>query len=243
MHAHIQNLEHISLRAWASLENYPYDGWILRSAEGYTGRANSVQVLDESSLLLTEKIAYCEAWYAERNLPTIFRLTDAMQPPELEDELIERGYHRYNDTLVQTAPLTEQVFTSDERFHYQPTLTDAWLSAWGTWNGVSEAHQAIAKRMLSQQSLPSCYGWINESAVGLAVLENDSVGLFDIVVAPNARGQGIGRALVNSLIAWAQGNGAQRAYLQVTEVNIPALALYHSLGFSTHHRYWYYRKS
>ena len=130
----IRELEHISLRAWAALESEIYDGWILRYANGYTGRANSVQPLDSSSLPLDEKMAYCENFYAERNLPCIFRLTEAMQPSHLETILDERGYEPYNETLVQTADLSNQDFAADDRFHYSDTVSDDWLAAWGGWN-------------------------------------------------------------------------------------------------------------
>ncbi len=238
----IRELEHISLRAWASLETEIYDGWLLRFARGYTGRANSVQALDSSSLPLEEKIAYCENWYAARDLPCIFRLTDAMQPPELEPHLENRNYQRYNETLVQTAPLAPMNIAIDNRFHSKDTVSDDWLAAWGTWNNVPQEHITTAKIMLSQKSeTTACFGWIDDIAVGLAVCEGSFTGLFDIVVHPDFRGQGVGKALVASLLAWSKQKEASTAYLQVVANNTPALALYDKLGFTTHHHYWYRR--
>ena len=69
------------------------------------------------------------------------------------------------------------------------------------------------------------------------------VGLFDIVVEPSQRGQGVGFSLVNSLLAWGKSQGANRAYLQVVANNASALALYDKLGFETHHHYWYRRQA
>ena len=238
----IRELEHISLRAWASLETEIYDGWILRFAKGYTGRANSVQALDSSSLPLEEKITYCEHWYATRDLPCIFRLTDTMQPPELEHYLEKQAYERYNETLVQTAPLAPLDIGIDKRFHSSGTVSDDWLVAWATWNTVPEQHIATAKAMLSRKSDTGiCFGWIDNLAVGLAVCEGQFSGLFDIVVHPDYRGQGIGKALVTSLLAWSKQRGASTAYLQVVPGNTPALALYDKLGFAGHHHYWYRR--
>ena len=237
----IRHLEHISLRAWSALETEQYDGWLLRYAKGYTGRANSVQALDGSTILLEEKINYCENWYAEKGLPAIFRLTSAMQPPELDAVLADRHYERYNETLVQTADLSGLSPIQDTRFNSSDTVSDEWLSAWGTWNGVRVEHIATAKEMLMQTKAPSCFAWIEDKAVGLGVYEDGYIGLFNIVVDPNQRQQGLGFALVNSLLAWGKTQGASTAYLQVVADNAPALALYDKLGFKTHHHYWYRR--
>ena len=243
MTENIRTLEHISLRAWAALETELYDGWHLRYAKGYTGRANSVQPLDSSSLPLNEKIAYCENWYATRNLPCIFRLTSMMQPPELETHLENRDYERYNETLVQTAPLAPMDVSLDSRFHSNDTVSDDWLAAWGKWNNVPQQHIATAKTMLSKKSeTDTCFAWIDDIAVGLAVCEGQFAGLFDIVVNPDYRQQGFGKALVASLLAWSKRVGASTAYLQVVANNAPALVLYDKLGFTTHHHYWYRRR-
>ncbi|MBK9746473.1 MAG: hypothetical protein IPO91_06785 [Chloroflexi bacterium] len=71
----IQTIELISMRAWPALEEVDYDGWRLRSAKGYTGRANSVYPFSAGMVALDEKIDHCERFYAERGLKTRFKLT------------------------------------------------------------------------------------------------------------------------------------------------------------------------
>src|SRR5256885_5002540 len=66
---------------------------------------------------------------------------------------------------------------------------------------------------------------------GLAVVERGCVGLYDIVITPALRGQGLGRALVHGLMHWGQTQGAQWAELQVRAPNMVARGLYESLGF------------
>ena len=51
-------------------------------------------------------------------------------------------------------------------------------------------------------------------------------------MAPRARGQGLGRALVAEGLAWAAERGAERMLLEVEWANEPALALYRGLGFA-----------
>jgi N-acetylglutamate synthase len=238
----IREIEHLTLRAWAALETEIYDGWILRFSNGYTGRANSVNPLDGSSLPLEEKIAYCENWYQARGLETKFRLNEAIYPPELDTILEQRAYERYNETLVQSADLSHFTGEMDSRFTHEATISDTWLADWALWNHAPEQHVPTAKAMLSKIEGAACFGRIGEAALGLAVLEANTVGLFDIVVSPDYRRQGLGRALVLSLLAWGKAQGADTVYLQVVANNHAALRLYDELGFETHHRYWYRRK-
>ena len=87
------------------------------------------------------------------------------------------------------------------------------------------------------------FGFISQDGVpvacGIAVLERELVGLFDVVTLPHARRQGHANALVESLLAWGRNGGARHAYLQVVEANQPARALYQRLGFDDLYRYWY----
>ena len=76
-------------------------------------------------------------------------------------------------------------------------------------------------------------------ACGMAVLQGDHVGLFDIVTRKDLRRRGHGRQLVSGLLHWAKENGARRAYLQVTLDNEAAVSLYSGLGFVETYRYWY----
>lgn len=56
--------------------------------------------------------------------------------------------------------------------------------------------------------------------------------LEDLFVRAEARGRGLGRALVTAAIARARERGCGRVELDVNEDNAPALALYEACGFS-----------
>jgi GNAT superfamily N-acetyltransferase len=76
-------------------------------------------------------------------------------------------------------------------------------------------------------------------ARGFAAYEDDWVGFRGIEVAPEHRRQGLARTIMAALLAWSAELGATTAYLQVLGDNSPALTLYESLGFTTHHQYAY----
>jgi N-acetylglutamate synthase len=80
-------------------------------------------------------------------------------------------------------------------------------------------------------------------AVGLVVVERGYAGIFDVVVAPSHRRQGIGTHLVRHMLQWARRYGARQAYLQVVDDNVPAQRLYANLGFRDAYSYWYRVKS
>jgi GNAT superfamily N-acetyltransferase len=56
--------------------------------------------------------------------------------------------------------------------------------------------------------------------------------LISLWVAPEARGHGIGAALVAAVVTWSKVQGFKRLLLDVGETNAPALALYARLGFA-----------
>ncbi len=71
------------------------------------------------------------------------------------------------------------------------------------------------------------------TVVGWAVitLSAGEAELLMIAVDPNSQGQGIGRALMNFLLAYLTGQHAEQWFLDVRESNAAAIHLYESMGF------------
>ena len=69
--------------------------------------------------------------------------------------------------------------------------------------------------------------------LGLAVyqLAAGEANLCTLTVAPAARRQGVGRALLGYAEAWAKAQGKRALRLDVHEINTPAIKLYESCGF------------
>lgn len=57
--------------------------------------------------------------------------------------------------------------------------------------------------------------------------------LEDLFVRGDARGNGLGRALLEGVVSVARERGCRRVELDVSEGNAPARALYESFGFSS----------
>lgn len=243
MTAPIRRLEELALNAWPALQTLHLNGWVLRFANGYTRRANSVNPLYAPSGDLSATLDAAEAHFARRGLPPVFKLTPASQPSELEAALAARGYAEDARTSVQTLDLRGRDFAAPNLTHIAPAVTDDWLSAVYALAAIPERHRPTLRQMLSLLAPAAAFATLAEGgqvvACGLAVLEAGHVGLFDLVTDPAHRRQGHARRLILDLLAWAQAQGAHTSYLQVMLNNPPALALYAGLGYQEQYQYWY----
>lgn len=61
--------------------------------------------------------------------------------------------------------------------------------------------------------------------------------IFDVWVAPEHRGQGVGKRLVDWAVQWAKGRGFRKLKLEVSESNERARHIYEELGFRSERRY------
>lgn len=239
----IAHLEELSMNAWPALQTILYDGWVLRFAEGYTRRANSVSPLYDQPGSLEERVRTCEDLYRGQDLPVVFKMTEASLPANLEAFLAARGYQAEARTSVQLLDLSGWPINAEgDRQSTSISLSD-WLPIHSGMRGLDDRKTSIHGRMLSLLLVDACFAALvvdgEPAACGLGVAQNGYVGLFDIVTGESHRRKGYGERLVRSLLIWGKQRGASRAYLQVMLDNMPALRLYEKLGFEDAYQYWY----
>ena len=236
-------LEQRSFSSWPALEQTAHRGWVIRLADGYTKRANSVTALAFSAGGLDESIAYCEGLYGERGLIPTFRLTPCSQPEELDSRLEFRGYRVLDPSLVLHLDLATWRHCK-ENTSVQDSTLDAWMATFGRLSKSGPDRQAKHAGLLQRISTPRLLALLHNQegraiGCGLGVLDQDYLGLFDLVIDPELRQQGHGGTLVSAILQWAQEQGALHAYLQVVQANGPARHFYGSLGFQELYPYWY----
>ncbi|MEU2391532.1 GNAT family N-acetyltransferase [Streptomyces sp. NPDC007369] len=61
---------------------------------------------------------------------------------------------------------------------------------------------------------------------------NQRLTIEDIEVAPDHRGRGVGRTLMDQAVDFARERGAGHIWLEVTNVNAPAIHAYRRMGFA-----------
>jgi hypothetical protein len=238
----IRQIEEAGLNAWPAHQQILYDGWLLRFADGYTKRANSVMPVYESTLDLEVKINHCEAVYQSNGLPPVFRLTP-LAPEKLDSALQGQGYKKLHPTRMLTLTLENWKSPVFDAHFIRELPLEQWMGVFSEISGSlvqkQPAHAQILRNILSPHftaALEISGKWV---ACGLGVFERDWFGLFDIVTHPDYRQQGFATQLIAGMIAWAKSQGATQSYLQVMKDNHPALRLYAKLGYTDAYSYWY----
>jgi hypothetical protein len=70
----IAALERVAAQHWRGTEEEWLGGWLLRAAEGFTGRANSALPLADPGLPLDDALDTVTRWYAARGLPPMIAI-------------------------------------------------------------------------------------------------------------------------------------------------------------------------
>ena len=104
----IRELEKKAANGWVADEISEYDGWEMRFGNGYTGRANSISVYEDSTKRLEDKVVYCENLYKAHGIPCNFKVTDADK--ELSEYLLNRNYNVLTPTDVMILDTDSEVF-------------------------------------------------------------------------------------------------------------------------------------
>jgi len=239
--ADVRRLEDLAFAGWPALESRDVAGWRLRLSGGYTKRANSINALSKDAQFDSATIDALEAPFRERDQPPVWRLSP-LAPAAIADILAERGYRSIERSLVQVAPLNPWFAPAPEvRIHAQPT--ESWIEAFARHSPVRPQHRDTMRRMLRAIPAPVGFAFVEEAgdpmAMAIGTVKSDHMGLFDVLVMPQARRRGLARKVTESLYAWAGDHGARFAWLQVVATNAAALRLYDAQGFRTAYSYEY----
>ncbi|MFF7063722.1 GNAT family N-acetyltransferase [Pseudomonas sp. NPDC008258] len=133
----------------------------------------------------------------------------------------ESDWRAYREIRLRALRESEDAFAST--YEHESTREE------GEW-------QARVSAMVSSSSAQAFFASQHNEVCGLvwcksSGIEVDVVELFQMWVAPDARGFGVGRALLEHAITWALDRGAQRVRLGVTIAESPAMHLYRASGF------------
>jgi N-acetylglutamate synthase len=218
----IRATEHAAALAWPGTEQQWLDGWLLRGAHGHTHRANSAVPLGvEADAAAVPAIV---DWYARRGQIPWLAVPDRLLA-------LPKGVPVHLETLVMVRDLP--FGEPDVTVTLAPRPDEQWLRIYERDVPVDVLTAVVGGAVVFGRRADAAVG---RAAVTTAPDGTRLAGLSAMRVAEEQRRSGHARSLCSALLAWADEQGAQRAYVQVLADNPAGIALYEGLGFTAAHR-------
>jgi GNAT superfamily N-acetyltransferase len=245
----ISDLERVAAAHWRGTEEEWLGQWLLRAADGFTGRANSALPLGDPGLPLGAAVDYVTRWYADRGLRPMIALPvplDAATPAsDLDAELVRRSWpERGGPAYVMVADIDNGAapgnLPAGLEFRADSLPDEAWLATYHYRGGDSPP--PVARSVLTSaagQVFLSIRSGDDVAAIARLSLAEGWAGITAVEVAKTHRRAGLGGALTREAFAQAAARGVHRVFLQVEVDNDPARSLYERSGFRYSHRYHY----
>ena len=240
----IASIERATLDAVCPAEVHEIPGWLLPYDPLPVGRARSAVPLAHMPLSPAE-LLQIEAYYQQRDRPTVFRLPESLISPEIGNALQAMGYVGTQAVLVQVAELAGLLrLAPPDAATLSATPSAAWASVY-TAEGFDPVDGANRVQLLSR-SRHVVYACVSEGgqalAAGTGSISQGWLSIHGMRTAPGAQGRGLASRILAGLAAHAAAQGVRRVFLQVEDDNVVAQGLYRKAGFATAWRYHYWRK-
>jgi len=240
----IESIERATLAAVSPEAVEEFQGWLLPFDSGTVSRAHSAVPLRHVPPG-EDMVDQVEARYRARGLRTVFRLANEACFDSLRRELARRGYQAGKPVLVQVAPVLAMRAVSAAAPAETADVPDAAWAALFLAEGFDPVDGASRVKALSRAS-GSVYASVRESgktvAAGAGAFSHGWSSVHGMRTDQAFRGRGLAGRVLAGIAAVAEQRGIARAFLQVEDVNTPALALYRRAGFETVWSYDYWRQ-
>lgn len=246
----ITELERMAAAHWRGTEEQWLGDWLLRAADGFTGRANSALPLGDPGVPLDEALTVVIDWYRARGLPPMIAVPVPLETErggqDLDNYLSERLWSaRPGPAFVMVAglPLAElRVMSLPEGAGVQVAdqPDDAWAAM---YHYRGQGHlPPVARKVLTSADLQS-FLTIRSGGEILAIarlsIAGGWAGITAVEVSQALRRQGFGSAITAAACREAEKYGINNVFLQVEVANAAARALYERLSFRYSQRYQY----
>lgn len=222
------------INAWPALSTLVVGDWVLRFANGYSGRANSATPLAYGAELDAAMLDMIEELYRADGLPPAIRLTPLVAEAT-RAAVLARGYKVKDRSFGMIAPLADIPVSEEAEFQIEARPEAEWIAGVAARQSGVKTHIGNLTAIVEKVRLPAAFAsWLIEGepvAFGMAVAERGMAEIGLICVDTGHRGKGLGRSIVTGLMGWAGAMGCHSAYLQVDQTNAVANRLYRGLGF------------
>jgi GNAT superfamily N-acetyltransferase len=242
METAIIEFERAAAMHWRGTEEEWLGHWLLRAADGFTGRANSALPLGDPGMPLDDALAMVTDWYRGRDLPPMISVPMPLDGTSaLDKQLSERAWQtRPGPAFVMTASATRMLTPLEVQVQVDDEPDEAWLRA-HRYRGQSDLPPVRRQVLMSalSQAFVSIRAGGQAIAVGRVSMAAGWAGISAVEVDGAHRRRGLGAAITSACREAAAARGYDKIFLQVETGNDPAKALYERCGFQYSHRYHY----
>lgn len=226
---------------WPAIEEVDVDGWVARFSHGVTNRANSV-LPSAAPGDVDGTLARVEERYAERGLPAVFQVGPDARPSGLDGVLAAKGYELGSPTVIMTVDIDATSISTASTAEIDEAPARDWLDLWWAVDGRGDAAAlAVAEKILAGG--PALYATVRDergaAAVARLALVGEWGGVYCLAVRADARRRGLGRVVLDAVLAAGTERGITRSWLQVRVENAGARRLYQRAGYTEAARYHY----
>jgi N-acetylglutamate synthase len=242
----IPDLERAAAAGWRAPEEIPLGSWLLRAADGFTGRANSALAIGDPGLPLAAAIGEVRQWYQARGLPAMAAVSFPLGQPHrsgIDRFLDEQGWliRSGTATVMTAAPgaIARRPTSAAVHVDVAAEPDDGWLALY-RYHG--QQPPPVSRRLLMSapwQAFASVRAAGEVQAIGRLAAAGEWAGFTAFEVDPGRRRHGLAGAIIGALAGLARDRGISGLYLQVENGNAAARSLYRQAGFADHHGYHY----
>lgn len=231
----MRRYHHIAEATWPAAARHRAGPWLIREGRGGGKRVSSVTIAGDWT---ANDIALAEAEQARIGQPPLFMLRDGED--DLDEELASRGYRMLDPVNIYAAPtelLTEEAVPAVTAFATWPML-EIMREIWEDGD-VGPERIAVMERAGGRKT--AILGRIGDRAAGTAfvAVDDGTAMLHALHILPGHRRRGLAVSMMRAAGFWAESQGARELTLLVTRANLPANALYASLGMQIVGNYHY----
>jgi GNAT superfamily N-acetyltransferase len=240
----VHRLEEAALASWPTLTSIRDGAWVTRVAEGQTGRANSLNMLDAADGAdARRRLDASVAAYRAKNIRPLLRQTP-LTPAEAVRLTEADGWRERTPSLVMSIDLDRLSVDLRAATPPEARASEYWLRTMASFMDFSPARRDAIGRKLARIAVDAGFFVMVDRlgtpvATAMAAIDRDVAALYEVGVEASQRRLGHGERMVMQALGWAKARGARTAFLQVAAGNAGAVALYRRLGFRERYRYRY----
>ncbi len=222
------------INAWPAPTTLVIDDWVVRFANGYSGRANSASALREGGDMDDATLELVEKLYADAGLPPRIRFTPLVAE-SARRRFSARGYRIETASFGMVAELDRHRHPELPEMIATPRADAAWIDGVCSHQTGNKRNREHLAAIVSGICLPAAFATLlhegRPAAFAMSVAERGMAEIGAVIVDESLRGRGLGKKLMQGLMGWAAAQGCAQAYLQVDQSNGLALEMYRRLGF------------